>query len=60
MSVVYLLVILAFVLVTAAVLAFVWAVRGDQFEDLETPALRMLFDAETPRPPPDDESDRDS
>lgn len=54
MSVVYVLVILAVLLVTAAVLAFVWAVRRDQFEDLETPALRMLFDSEATAadPPP--------
>lgn len=28
----------------AAVLAFVWAAKRDQFEDLDTPPKRMLLD----------------
>ncbi|HPV77400.1 MAG TPA: cbb3-type cytochrome oxidase assembly protein CcoS, partial [Gemmatimonadaceae bacterium] len=32
--------------VLAAVLAFSWAARRGQFDDLETPALRMLHDDE--------------
>ena len=50
MSVLYLVVVLAILLVTAAVFAFVWAVRQDQFDDLETPALRVLFDSEAIQP----------
>ena len=46
MSVLYLLVPLALLLAGAAVLTFIWAVRGGQFDDLETPAIRVLFDAE--------------
>lgn len=49
MSVLYLVVPLAFVFAGGAVAAFIWAVRGDQFEDLETPAMRALFD-DAPRP----------
>lgn len=44
MSVLYLLVPLALVVVGAAVWAFVWAAGRGQFDDLETPALRMLRD----------------
>ncbi|MEY3026252.1 MAG: hypothetical protein RL136_171 [Planctomycetota bacterium] len=28
----------------AALAAFIWAARDDQFEDLDTPARRALFD----------------
>lgn len=46
MNVLYLLVPLALVLAGAGVLAFRWAVRSGQFDDTETPALRMLLDEE--------------
>ena len=46
MNVLYLLLPLALVLATASVLTFVWAVRRGQFDDMETPAIRMLFDDE--------------
>jgi cbb3-type cytochrome oxidase maturation protein len=45
-SIVYLVLPLALVIVFAAVMAFVWAARRGQFDDLETPALRMLHDDE--------------
>lgn len=50
MSIVYLVLPLALVIVLAAVIAFVWAARRGQFDDLETPALRMLHDDDAPRP----------
>ena len=31
-------------LLVVAIVAFAWAVRGGQFEDLETPALSILAD----------------
>jgi cbb3-type cytochrome oxidase maturation protein len=34
----------------AALALFVWAARTGQFDDLETPAVRILFDDETPAP----------
>ena len=46
MSVFFVLVPLALVLAGAAVLAFRWAVRDGQFDDVETPALRILLDDE--------------
>jgi len=52
MSIVYLVLPLALVIVLGAVLAFVWAARRGQFDDLETPALRMLHDDERPRREP--------
>ena len=44
MNIIYLLVPLAILLAAAAVVAFVWAVRRGQFDDLDTPGMRMLHD----------------
>ncbi len=46
MSIVYIVLPLALVIVLVAVAGFVWAARRGQFDDLETPALRMLHDDE--------------
>ncbi|MCC8362684.1 cbb3-type cytochrome oxidase assembly protein CcoS [Lysobacter sp. A6] len=48
MSILLLLVPLALMLLIVAIAAFAWAVRGGQFEDLETPALSILADDEPP------------
>ncbi len=37
---------LALLFAGLAVALFVWAVRKGQFDDLETPAMRILFDDE--------------
>jgi len=44
MSVLYIALPIALVLAVIAVIAFVLQVRGGQFDDLETPPRRMLFD----------------
>ncbi|WP_168015938.1 cbb3-type cytochrome oxidase assembly protein CcoS [Halomonas salinarum] len=49
MSILYLLIPLSLILLSLAVWAFFWAVKNDQFDDLEGPAHRILFD--------DDEND---
>ena len=46
MSVIYILLPVAVVLAIAAVAAFIWAVRRGQFDDLDTPAVRVLHDDE--------------
>jgi cbb3-type cytochrome oxidase maturation protein len=46
MDILYLLVPLALALAFGAVMAFRWAAQNDQFDDLETPAIRMLLDDE--------------
>jgi cbb3-type cytochrome oxidase maturation protein len=51
-SVLYLVVPVALVLVAAALAAFAWAARRGQFDDLTTPALRALQDDTETRPPP--------
>lgn len=44
MSVIYLVLPLALVIVGAAVWAFAWSARSGQMDDLDTPALRVLHD----------------
>jgi cbb3-type cytochrome oxidase maturation protein len=34
----------ALLVAAGAVVAFIWAARGDQWEDLDTPPQRMLLD----------------
>jgi cbb3-type cytochrome oxidase maturation protein len=41
---------LALLIAAIAVGLFIWAARTGQFDDLETPAVRILFDDEEPRP----------
>jgi cbb3-type cytochrome oxidase maturation protein len=44
MSVIFILLPLALLLAGVALLVFVWAARSGQFDDLETPALRILHE----------------
>ena len=46
MNVLYFLVPLAILLAATGAAAFMWAVRNGQFDDVETPAIRMLLDEE--------------
>jgi cbb3-type cytochrome oxidase maturation protein len=46
MELIYVLLPLALLMAGLAVALFVWAVRKGQFDDLETPAVRMLFEDE--------------
>jgi cbb3-type cytochrome oxidase maturation protein len=43
----FVLVPVALVVVGLAVAAYIWAARRGQFDDLHTPALRMLHDEES-------------
>jgi cbb3-type cytochrome oxidase maturation protein len=44
MSVIFLVLPLALLIVGAAVWAFVWSARRGQYDDLETPAIRAIID----------------
>jgi cbb3-type cytochrome oxidase maturation protein len=44
MEVIYILLPAALIFAVGAVAFFAWATRSGQFDDLETPALRMLGD----------------
>jgi len=48
MSILYIVVPLALGVVAITVAAFVWATRRGQFDDLDTPAVRMLNDDDVP------------
>jgi cbb3-type cytochrome oxidase maturation protein len=47
MSVIFLLLPLAILLVALFVWLFIWAARDGQFDDLTTPQLRMLLDEDS-------------
>lgn len=53
MTILYVLVPLAIGIVLIAVAGFAWATHRGQFDDLETPALRMLRDEPPTRPTPE-------
>ena len=57
MNVIYLLLPLALLLVLVFVIFYLWAVKHEQFEDLETPARRILLD-DPPRQPSDSSTDK--
>ncbi len=44
MNIIYVLIPLSILLMVLAIGAFFWAVRNDQFDDLDTPALDILDD----------------
>lgn len=48
MSVLFIVLPLAVLMAIIAVIAFIWGVRTGQFDDLSTPASRMLHDDEEP------------
>lgn len=52
MSILLVLIPLSLVLLVIGIAAFFWAVRNDQFEDLESPAWKILLDDDT-RPNPE-------
>ncbi len=59
MSIIYVLIPLGLVLLAFAVWAFFWAVGNGQFDDLETPAWRILLDDDSRPPPPAGQSARE-
>lgn len=61
LEVLYVLIPMTLILAVLALAWFLWAIHNGQFDDLETPALRILFDeepgpaeepGEEPRTPP--------
>jgi len=52
MSILLILIPLSLVLLIIGIAAFFWAVRNDQFEDMESPAWKILLDDDT-RPNPE-------
>jgi len=50
-NIIFLLIPLGLVLLLLAVAAFFWAVRSGQFDDLESPAWRVVLDDDRAPPP---------
>ena len=55
MSVIYVLIPIAIVLVCVAIGVFFWAVKSDQFEDLERQGYNILFDDDVPESEKDEQ-----
>ena len=56
MTIIYVLIPLGLILLGLAIWAFFWAAGSGQFDDLESPAWKILLDDDS-RPPQDDEGD---
>jgi cbb3-type cytochrome oxidase maturation protein len=50
MVVFYILTPVALILAGLGVTAFLWSVRSGQYDDVETPAIRILIDDDTEEP----------
>ena len=57
MNIIYVLIPLSIVLMVFAIGFFFWAVRNDQFDDLDTPALDILDEDDRPKPDKPDKTD---
>ncbi len=58
MEILYLLIPLGLLLVGIALAAFAWAVRSGQYDDLESPAHRILYDDDEELIPEEARTDR--
>ena len=56
MSAIYLLLAIGLLMAGTAIAWFIWAVRNGQFDDLDTPAERILFDDDNLTPTNDEET----
>ena len=57
MSILYLMIPMGILIVVGAVWAFFWAVNSGQFDDLDSPAWRILLDDDTKPPPQGDKAE---
>ena len=48
MSVIFFLIILGILVAGGFLVGFIWAVKSGQYDDTESPAIRMLFDDTKP------------
>lgn len=59
MSVLYIMIPAALVLAGIGIFGFIYAVKSGQFDDLDTPALRAVFDDDDTIPPQTSTADSD-
>ena len=57
MNVIYVLIPIAIIIVALALVVFFWAVKSNQFEDLERQGSSILFDDDLPTPPKQQSAD---
>ena len=50
MEIIYVLIPIAIIFVTIAIAVFFWAVKSNQYDDLDREAINILFDEDTPPP----------
>jgi cbb3-type cytochrome oxidase maturation protein len=50
-SVIVLLIIFSLLIAVGFLVAFIWSIKNDQYDDVDTPAVRILFDNETEAKP---------
>ncbi|PKH04123.1 cbb3-type cytochrome oxidase assembly protein CcoS [Psychromonas sp. MB-3u-54] len=50
MSIIYILIPIAMILVTFAIIVFFWAVKSNQYEDLDREGINILFDEDLQAP----------
>lgn len=60
MNIIFVLIPIAIILVLVAIAVFFWAVKSDQFEDLDRQGYNILFDDDLPKPPVDKPSSKAS
>ncbi len=60
MSIIYVLIPLAIVIILVAIGVFFWAVKSDQFNDLERQGYNILFDEDGKQARPGDRKDKAS
>lgn len=58
MSLIFLVLPVALAVAAAAVIAYLWAARAGQFDDLETPRHRILWEDEAAGPAADEPTSR--
>ena len=59
MEILYILIPLSIILIGIAIKVFIWAVKNDQFEDLDGPAHRILYDDDKDMIPPEARPEKD-
>jgi len=60
LDIIYWLIPLTIIILVVAVMIFFWAVKDGQFNDLDSPAVNILLDDDTPKPIPSNQQDNHS
>jgi len=58
MEIIFITIPVTLLFIATAAAIFFWANKGGQFDDLDSPAHRILFDDDVPAKKPDDTSDK--